>query len=89
MKRLSNSFILIILCVVIVACYAAKNITTEREPEIKNVILMIGDGMGLSEVCAAMTVSDKPLNIERCSVTGLQKTFSSDYYVTDSGAAGC
>jgi alkaline phosphatase len=88
MKRLSNSFILIILCVVIVACYAAKNITTEREPEIKNVILMIGDGMGLSEVCAAMTVSDKPLNIERCSVTGLQKTFSSDYYVTDSGAAG-
>lgn len=49
---------------------------------------MIGDGMGIPAVYAAMTVSDKPLNIERCPVTGLQKTFSSNNYITDSGAAG-
>ena len=49
---------------------------------------MIGDGMGLSAVYAAMTVSDHPLYIERCNIVGLQKTFSSDNYITDSAAAG-
>lgn len=49
---------------------------------------MIGDGMGIPDVYAAMTVSDKPLNIERCNIIGLQKTFSSDNYITDSAAAG-
>jgi alkaline phosphatase len=44
--------------------------------------------MGLPDVYAAMTVSDKPLNIEKCSFIGLQKTFSSNSYITDSGAAG-
>jgi alkaline phosphatase len=49
---------------------------------------MIGDGMGLPDVYSAMTVSDKTLNIERCTAIGLQKTFSADSYITDSGAAG-
>jgi alkaline phosphatase len=49
---------------------------------------MIGDGMGLPDVYAAMTVSDHPLNIERCLSTGLQTTFSSNNYITDSAAAG-
>lgn len=49
---------------------------------------MIGDGMGLPAVYAAMSVSDHPLNIERCNIVGLQKTFSSDKYITDSAAAG-
>lgn len=49
---------------------------------------MIGDGMGVAHIYAAMSVSDKPLNIERCEITGLQKTFSANNYITDSGAAG-
>jgi alkaline phosphatase len=49
---------------------------------------MIGDGMGLPHVYAAMTVSGTPLNIERCYVTGLQKTLSADSYITDSAAGG-
>lgn len=53
----------------------------------KNIILLIGDGMGLAQVEAAMKVSKKSLNIERCSQTGFTKTSSSDEYVTDSGAA--
>jgi len=31
---------------------------------------MIGDGMGLPDVYAAMTVSVVPLNIERCHIAG-------------------
>lgn len=88
MKKLSNLFILIILGTSLISCFPTKKSESKSTPEIKNVILMIGDGMGLPDVYAAMTVSDKPLNIERCRMIGLQKTFSSDNYITDSGAAG-
>jgi len=57
-------------------------------PEFKNIIFMIGDGMGLATVHATMTVSDRPLNLERCTHTGLQKTHSVDRYITDSAASG-
>lgn len=69
-----------------VSCNSSLKESAENHP--KNVILMIGDGMGLPDVYAAMSVSESPLNIERCNVTGLQKTFSYDNYITDSGAAG-
>ena len=53
----------------------------------KNIILLIGDGMGLAQVEAAMKVSKETLNLERCTYTGFAKTSSSDEYITDSGAA--
>ncbi|MFA5819398.1 MAG: alkaline phosphatase [Bacteroidales bacterium] len=88
MKKISNLLILIILGTSLISCYSSKKLVNNENPKIKNVIFMIGDGMGIPAVYAAMTVSDKPLNIERCPVTGLQKTFSSNNYITDSGAAG-
>ena len=88
MKKQSNLLILSILIVSISSCLPAKKSIFKNKHEIKNVILMIGDGMGLPDVYAAMTVSENPLNIERCTSVGLQKTFSSNNYITDSGAAG-
>ena len=88
MKKLSNLLIIIILGTSLVSCFLKEKSKSKSNPEIKNVILLIGDGMGLPDVNAAMTVSDKPLNIERCNIIGLQKTYSSDDYITDSGAAG-
>ena len=88
MKKISNLLILIIFGTTLISCLATKKSTLKASPEIKNVILMIGDGMGLPDVYAAMTVSEKPLNIERCKIIGLQTTFSADNYITDSGAAG-
>jgi alkaline phosphatase len=70
------------------SCYTGRKAISDKNQEVKNVILMIGDGMGISDVYAAMTVSDRPLNIERCPSTGLQTTFSSNNYITDSAAAG-
>jgi alkaline phosphatase len=70
------------------SCSTSKHFSGSRSKEIRNVILMIGDGMGLPDVYAAMTVAGAPLNIERCTYTGLQKTYSFDKYITDSGAAG-
>jgi alkaline phosphatase len=87
MKR-SPSILLIILCTSITICFSCAKQEVNAIPEIRNVILMIGDGMGIPAVYAAMTVSDQPLNIERCPVAGMQTTFSSDNYITDSAAAG-
>lgn len=54
----------------------------------KNVIYMIGDGMGLNQVYAAMTANGGTLNIERCTHTGIVKTYSANSYITDSAAGG-
>ncbi len=88
MKILSKLLIFSVLGTVLTGCYSAQKAVPGGNLKIKNVILMIGDGMGLPDVNSAMSVSDKPLNIERCQVIGLQKTYSSDNYITDSGAAG-
>jgi len=52
----------------------------------KNVILMIGDGMALTQVSAAMFSTDAPLALEEFPVTGLHKSHSYDDLTTDSGA---
>ncbi|MEM9821961.1 MAG: alkaline phosphatase [Bacteroidota bacterium] len=52
----------------------------------KNIILMIGDGMGLSQITAAMYTNGNALNLERFPIVGLIKTHSSDNLVTDSAA---
>lgn len=52
----------------------------------KNIILMIGDGMGLAQITAAMYKNDD-INLEQFPVTGLQKTHSGDNLITDSAAA--
>lgn len=88
MKKLSNLLILIFFGTLLVSCYNIKKSKQDNRSEVKNVILMIGDGMGLPHVSAAMTVSDHPLNIERCGIIGLSKTSSSSNYITDSAAGG-
>jgi len=54
----------------------------------KKLILMIGDGMGVAQVYAGMTANKGSLNMERCTYTGFHKTYSSNAYITDSGAGG-
>lgn len=88
MKKISTFLLLAILSTSMISCFSTKKSKHKDSSDIRNIVFMIGDGMGLSAVYAAMSVTDHPLNIERCSITGLQKTFSSDKYITDSAAAG-
>lgn len=61
--------------------------TNHATPRPKNIILMIGDGMGLTQVTAAMySNGGKPLHLENFPVTGLIKTHSSNNLITDSAA---
>lgn len=59
-----------------------------KKGRVKNVILMIGDGMGLSHMYSAWVANKGELNIETCDCVGLAKTYCYDKLVTDSGAAG-
>lgn len=88
MKRISTLLLLVILGTSLISCFPAKKLKSKNFPEIRNIVFMIGDGMGLATIYAAMSVSDHPLNIDRCNIVGLQKTFSSDNYITDSAAVG-
>lgn len=53
----------------------------------KNIILLIGDGMGLSQVSAAMYSNNNQLSMAGFPVTGFQKTYSGDNLITDSAAS--
>lgn len=64
---------------------ANQPITLKTRP--KNIILMIGDGMGLAQITAGMYANNNQLHLERCTVTGLHKSYSFNDLVTDSGAA--
>lgn len=54
----------------------------------KNIILLIGDGMGVSQVFAGLTANKGHLFIENCKYIGFSKTQSADAYITDSAAGG-
>ncbi|RPI49144.1 MAG: alkaline phosphatase [Acidobacteria bacterium] len=59
--------------------------------KVRNVILCIGDGMGLNQIAVASMKaagSGGVLHMERMPVTGLVRTHSANSRVTDSAAAG-
>ena len=72
------------------------SITSEPYPltsatRVKNVILCIGDGMGISQVALAAARAAGPggkLHLERLPVSGFVRTHAANSLVTDSAAAG-
>ncbi|MFA9389280.1 MAG: alkaline phosphatase [Prolixibacteraceae bacterium] len=63
-----------------------KEPSSRKKP--KNIIFMIGDGMGLAQIYSGLTANRGELNLNNFKTIGFQKTYSADHYVTDSGAAG-
>jgi alkaline phosphatase len=63
---------------------AIAKVSQSQKP--KNVVLLIGDGMGLSQVSASIYFKDSPSNFEQFPVVGLSKTSSSAELITDSAA---
>jgi len=55
---------------------------------VKNIILMIGDGMGPSQVYAGLIANKGSLNLENFPYAGFVKTHSADELITDSAAGG-
>ena len=59
-----------------------------RDNEVRNVIFMIGDGMGLEQVSCAWVVNHGKLNLDNMTHVGLSRTYCTNELITDSGAGG-
>ncbi|MGC9472151.1 MAG: alkaline phosphatase [Bacteroidales bacterium] len=73
---------------ILISVWSCQTLEKEPVPEVRNVILLIGDGMGASQLYAGMVESETPLFMERFPVAGFQKTYSFSDYITDSAASG-
>ncbi|PWJ57204.1 alkaline phosphatase [Dyadobacter jejuensis] len=58
----------------------------DQRSRVKNVILLIGDGMGLAQIHAGLTANHGALNLTQLLNIGFSKTASADSYITDSAA---
>ncbi len=76
------------LTVLVLLLFAGSVSPRPRSVKPDNIILMIGDGMGVSEIYAGMVANHNHLNLERCTFVGFQKTYAADRFITDSGASG-
>ncbi len=92
MKKIFNPIFLIALISVFLFSCEQKNSTPTSEVNFnsnkkpKNIILLIGDGMGLSQVSASLFFNENNSNFDRFSTIGLIKTSSFSDLITDSAA---
>ena len=68
--------------------YAVEKLQAPKGKKVKNVILMIGDGMSLMHVYTAWAANRGKLWLENAQATGLSKTWAVNKLVTDSGSGG-
>lgn len=69
--------------------YEVEKIAQPAGKRVKNVILMIGDGMSLMHVYSAWTANRGKLFLtDNCQAVGLSKTYCANRLITDSGAGG-
>jgi len=75
-----------LLIAFILFSFSLQLVSAQKNP--KNVIFLIGDGMGLAQIYAGMVANGNSLQLERCTYSGFSKTYSSNNFTTDSGAGG-
>ena len=66
--------------------YKPTYLNNDSKGTVKNIILLIGDGMGLAQIHAGITGNAGKLNLTQFLNIGFSKTASSDNYITDSAA---
>ena len=72
-----------------VQTYEPVSVEMPKGKKVKNIIFMIGDGMGLEQLSTAWIVNNRRMNItDNFPYVGLQWTYSASKLVTDSAAAG-
>ena len=83
MKKKVSIAIALLAVLAVTSCSSAKD-----EPQVKNVIYLIGDGMGFGAVTSLLLAEDSVTGFEQAPVIGLNETCSANNYVTDSPAGG-
>ncbi len=74
------------LTIILILCSSINIFGQDSKPP--NIIMMIGDGMGLSAISSGMYSNNNYTSLERSEYIGLLKTHSLDDLVTDSAASG-
>lgn len=77
---------IILVCLAFIVCGCKSVNTTKKEGTPKNVILLISDGTGLSQISSAFYFKESSPNYARFKTIGLINTSSSRQDVTDSAA---
>lgn len=68
--------------------YTPTYASDQKDGPVKNVILLIGDGNGLSQISATVFANGGETTLTQLKSIGFIKTASSDDFTTDSAAAG-
>jgi alkaline phosphatase len=82
MRKAVSFFLLLIFSIFSQGLFAQRADSSKA----KNVILMIGDGMGVAQIYAGLTANKGWLNLERFHSIGFSKTNSANRYITESAA---
>ena len=79
MKRVHKMFLLAMV---------AATLLNAQPKQPKNIIFMVGDGMGVAQVYSSIVAMKGKSNFEKFPYTGFSKTYSYSDFTTDSGAGG-
>lgn len=88
MRNVSRAMIPLMVIASMIFLTNACGTGDQAQPKAKNIIFLIGDGMGLHQMYAAYTQNGGTLAMERATHVGLQKNYSANKYITDSAASG-
>lgn len=88
LRKVNRALLVMMVLPVLAFSVAACDNPEKKQPGAKNIIFLIGDGMGLHQVYAAYTINGGSLEMMRATHVGLQTNFSANKYITDSAASG-
>lgn len=87
MKRITFVLLSLVILALLPSCNNKKE-EPQEQPKAMNVIYMIGDGMALPQVYAAMLASHDKMTFSQFPYIGVVDTHSASNDITDSAAAG-
>lgn len=82
-------FVSLVLTLLAMGCASKKPLVVEgtsSSKQTKNVILLIGDGMGLAQMSTPFYYSDSTVNFQRFTTIGLHQNKPTSHKITDSAA---
>ncbi|MCQ2176736.1 MAG: alkaline phosphatase [Bacteroidales bacterium] len=68
--------------------YNTVSVEQVKGKKVKNIIFMIGDGMGLEQISTAWVLNGGHLNMDNMVYTGFSRTYAVDKLITDSCQGG-
>lgn len=68
--------------------YEPVSVDQVKGRKVKNIIFMIGDGMGLEQISVAWVLNGGKLNLDNMVYTGFSRTYAVDKLITDSCQGG-